>query len=153
MVLSVDSPSQYSPGNSTITVLILGHYKEGFILLYQNRKFFAIEITDKMLSRSKFWSYVVNVKIVKIRHLNGHINYVYQNKNFFFCKKKHHNVVPLIFCSLLGHLYFLCIFSSLSWKSIFFFSISLSYLQTRPCLLHYDYILFNTNFASCLAKR
>ena len=43
-----------------------------------NGHFFVIEITGKVLSLSKFWRHLANVKIVKIRHLNGHISYIKQ---------------------------------------------------------------------------
>ena len=38
--------------------------------------FFAIDITVKVLSLIKFSRYLVNVKSVKIKHLNGHISYI-----------------------------------------------------------------------------
>ena len=46
-----------------------------FIETTNNRYFFATKIIDKVLSLSKFWRYLANVKIVKITHLNGHISY------------------------------------------------------------------------------
>ena len=40
-----------------------------------NGFFFMTKIIDKVLSLSKFWRHLANVKIVKIAHLNGHISY------------------------------------------------------------------------------
>ena len=40
--------------------------------------FFITKIIDKVLSLSKFWRHLANVKIVKIRHLNGYISYIKQ---------------------------------------------------------------------------
>ena len=49
-----------------------------------NKEFLTVKITDKVLSLSKFWRHLVNVKIVKIRHSNGHISYIKQcQKNIF----------------------------------------------------------------------
>ena len=39
-----------------------------------DKKIFAIEVRGKVLSLSKFLKYLVMVKIVKIRHQNGHIS-------------------------------------------------------------------------------
>ena len=41
-----------------------------------NGYFFVMKIIDKVLSLSKFWRDLANVKIVKIRHLNGLISYI-----------------------------------------------------------------------------
>ena len=43
-----------------------------------NGHLFVMKIIDKVLSLSKFWKHLANVKIVKIRHLNGHICYIKQ---------------------------------------------------------------------------
>ena len=40
-----------------------------------NGYFFVSKTIDKVLSLSKFWRHLANVKIVKITHLNGHISY------------------------------------------------------------------------------
>ena len=40
--------------------------------------FFVTNIIDKLLSLSKFWRHLANVKIVKIRHSNGYISYIKQ---------------------------------------------------------------------------
>ena len=43
-----------------------------------NGYFFGMKIIDKVLSLSKFWRHLANIKIVKIRHINGHISYIKQ---------------------------------------------------------------------------
>ena len=43
-----------------------------------NGYFLVIKIIVKVLSLSKFWRHLANVKIVKIRHLNGHTSYIKQ---------------------------------------------------------------------------
>ena len=40
-----------------------------------NGYFFVTKIIDKVLSLSKFWRHLANVKIVKTTPLNGHISY------------------------------------------------------------------------------
>ena len=52
-----------------------------------------MKIRDKELYLSKFWRHLVNVKIVKIWHLNSHISYINKKRNIFFCKNKYHNAV------------------------------------------------------------
>ena len=68
-----------------------------------------------MLSLSKFWRQLVNVKIIKIRHSNGHISYINQHeKKIFSCKNKHHSIastkhLPSIYqviSSLFGQFHF-----------------------------------------------
>ena len=79
-------------------------------------KFFLIlKITAEMLSLSKFRRHLVDIKIVKIRHLFGHINYINQNmKNILFFVKRNPLMLLYmyqVFSSPQGHLFFLCIFS------------------------------------------
>ena len=45
-------------------------------------KIFRMKIRDKELHLSKFWRHLVNVKIVKIWHLNSRISCINQKKNF-----------------------------------------------------------------------
>ena len=52
-----------------------------------NAVFFAMKITDKILSLSKIWGHLVDVRIVKIRHLNDRISYIDQNKKNTLWKK------------------------------------------------------------------
>ena len=54
--------------------------------------FFPVENTDEVRSLGKFWRFLVDVKIVKIRHLISHISFINQNRKKDSCKKKHHNV-------------------------------------------------------------
>ena len=96
------------------------HYQE----YLQNGCFFTVVISDETPSLSKFWRYLVDVKIVEIRHLIGHISYINQNMKNIFCKKKHHNVVAQCKCTKFSALYmvilnFLCIFSLLLWNNFF----------------------------------
>ena len=42
------------------------------------------KIIDKVLSLSNFWTYLVNIKIVKITHLNNHISYINKKKTNSF---------------------------------------------------------------------
>ena len=74
---------------------------------YQNYQ--GWKIIEEVPSLSKFWRYLVDVKIFKIRHLIGHISYINPNKKSIFFKKR--NAIMLlymcqIFSSLLGHLQF-----------------------------------------------
>ena len=49
-----------------------------------DKNFFTVEITDSGLPLNKPRRYLVDVKIVKIRHLIGYISYLNQNmKNIF----------------------------------------------------------------------
>ena len=53
----------------------------------ENKILFTAETTDKVPSLSKFWRNLVDVKIVKIRHLIDYKSYINQNmknmKNIF----------------------------------------------------------------------
>ena len=65
-------------------------------------------IRDEVPSLNKFWRYLVHVKIVKIKHLIGHISYENQNKKKYFFVKR--NTIMLlhmywILSSLLGRLH------------------------------------------------
>ena len=53
----------------------------------QDKIIFAIDSTDKILSLWKFWTYSVMVKIVKVRHSNGYINWMNQNMKNLFLEK------------------------------------------------------------------
>ena len=47
---------------------------------YPEKNFYAIEITDKVLSLRKFLRHLVTVKIANITCLNGYIDCINQNK-------------------------------------------------------------------------
>ena len=49
-----------------------------------NSYFFVIEIANNVLSLSTFWRHLANVKIVNIRHLNGHISYINNIRKMIF---------------------------------------------------------------------
>ena len=88
-----------------------------------------MKITNEVPSLSKFWRNLVTVKIVDIRHLNGHISYINQNKKDIFLQK----VTPkcrstctksLALCKVI--FIFLCIFPSLLWST---FLLSTPYIR------------------------
>ena len=85
--------------NLILTEFILGVPKKlsfgsfNISKLLRIKIFSTLEITDKKPSLTKFWTYLDNVKIDKIRHLIGHISYINQNLKKTFCKKKHPDVV------------------------------------------------------------
>ena len=83
----------------------------------QNRSF---SLLCRSRSLSKFRRHLVNVKIVNIRHSNGHISCINKKKKNIFCRKKHHTVVshvPNFQLSARSSSFFLCVFPSLLWNT------------------------------------
>ena len=72
-----------------------------------------MKIRDKELYLSKFWRHLVNIKNVKIWHLNSHISYINQNKKIYFFVKINTMILLIMyqtFSSLLSHLPFSVLF-------------------------------------------
>ena len=91
-----------------------------------------MEITDEVLPLSKCWRYLVDVKIVKIRHLIGHISYKNQNKKKHFFVKRNIMLwhIYQILSSLLRHLHFFVHFFFTFVEQVFF-GHPISYTRTK----------------------
>ena len=57
------------------------------MLVSKEEKNFTVESKDKGLSLSKFSWYLVIVKIIKIRHIKGHISQNNQDSKIIFMQK------------------------------------------------------------------
>ena len=69
----------------------IGCPKKNFLALSRIPRieiFFIVEITDKEPSLSQFWRNLVDVKMVKIRHLIGHFSYINKNLKNIFLEKE-----------------------------------------------------------------
>ena len=66
------------------------------ILVSKEEKNSSVESNDNMLSLSKFsWNLVI-VKIIKIRHFEGHICQNNHDLKIILCKNKHYIVVVIV---------------------------------------------------------
>ena len=111
------------------------------ILVSKEEKKFTMESRYKGLLLSKFSWYLVIVKIIKIRRLEGY-NYQPKNKDLkiILCKDKHYFVDAhvSIFHLFVMFFFFLLQFSSLSWKTLM-----VNFLLGETLTLHIWHLMVN----------